>query len=314
MNKELSPLKADLMLVAVAFLWGSSYVVTKGSIDLVEPIQVIFFRFSIASVLSLIFFGKNIKTSSKGEVKAGLFLGTMLSFGLFFALYGIKYTTVSKNSFIISTNVVLVPFLYWAISKRKPSAMSIGAVFLMAVGLGLLTLDLSGDFKINIGDLISLGCIFFYAGHVVLTDMYSKKYNISSINTLAMITASLLSFIFLLLTGKLKINIPGSIMGDMIYLAVFPTFLCYTMQIKAQKYTIATHAAIIISLESVFATLLAVLILNEKVTWQMVIGFIFIFISVLTSELGDIVLRRIKEKRLKAIEMETISSENINQE
>lgn len=80
MNKGLTPLKADLMLLAVAFLWGSSYVVTKGSIDIVEPLQVIFLRFSIASLLSLIFFGKHLKTTSKGEIKAGFILGALLSF------------------------------------------------------------------------------------------------------------------------------------------------------------------------------------------------------------------------------------------
>ncbi len=310
MNKKITPIKADLMLFVVAFLWGSSYVVTKGSIDMVEPMQVVFFRFSIASALGLIFFGKHFKTTSKEEIKAGFVLGTILSLGLFFALNGIKLTTVSKNSFIISTNVVIVPFLYWIISKKKPTAMSIAAVFLMALGLGFLTLDFGGDFKVNIGDFISFGCIFFYAAHVVLTDIYSKKYNPVSVNTIAMITASLLSFVFLILTGNLKINIPGSIMGDMIYLAVFPTFLCYTMQIKAQRHTIATHAAIIMSLESVFATLLAVLILKEKITLQMVIGFIFIFASVLTSELGETILRHIKEKYNKIeTEMEIVSDE-----
>ena len=308
MNKQITPLKADLMLFVVAFFWGSSYVVSKGSIDMVEPMQVVFFRFSIASVLSLIFFGKHLKTSSKEEIKAGFVLGTLLSLGLFFSLNGIKLTTVSKNSFIISTNVVIVPFLYWAISKKKPSAMSIAAVFLMAVGLGFLTLDFSGDFKVNLGDFISLGCILFYASHVVLTDIYSKKHNPVSVNTFAMITASLLSALFLLLTGDFIIRIPGSVMGDMIFLAVFPTFLCYTMQIKAQRFTIATHAAIIMSLESVFATLLAVIILKENINMQMVLGFIFIFFSVLTSELGDTVLKYIKEHNKLETNIEIISA------
>lgn len=310
MNKEITPLKADLMLLVVAFLWGSSYVVSKGSIDTVEPMQVVFFRFSIASVLSLIFFGKQLKTSSKGEIKAGFVLGTLLSLGLFFSLNGIKLTTVSKNSFIISTNVVIVPFLYWAISKKKPTAMSIAAVFLMATGLGFLTLDLSGDFKVNLGDFISLGCILFYASHVVLTDIYSKKHNPVSVNTFAMITSAILSAVFLLLTGDFIIKIPESVMGDMIFLAVFPTFLCYTMQIKAQRHTIATHAAIIMSLESVFATLLAVIILKEKINLQMIIGFIFIFVSVLTSELGETILSYIKEKHYKTeMKIEAVSDE-----
>jgi len=297
MKKELTPLRADLMLVVVAFLWGSSYVVTKGSIEIVDPVQIIFFRFSIASALSLVFFGRYLKTSSKKEIKAGFMLGAMLCFGALFAFYGIRYTTVSKNSFIISTNVVVVPFLHWAAYKRKPTGVSLAAVFLMAVGLGFLTLDLSGSFKINIGDVISFGSVFFYAAHVVLSDNYSKRYNPVSVNTYAMISVSFLSFAVLLLTNNLRINIPGKIMGDMLYLSVFPTFLCYTMQLNAQKHTNATHAAIIISLESVFATVLAVLILEEKITLQMAAGFVFIFISVLTSELGETILVRFKERQ-----------------
>lgn len=298
MNRNLTPLKADLMLVLVAFLWGSSYVVTKGSIDLVDPLEVIFFRFSLAALLSLIFFGRHLKTRSGGEIKAGFILGALLSLGLVFALNGLKHTSVSKNSFIISTNVVIVPFLYWALCKKKPTVMSLAAVCLMALGLGFLTLDFKGDFSVNKGDFISFVCVFFYAGHVVLTDTYSKKYDPVCVNTIAMITAALSGAVFLLFTGGLRINLPGRIIGDMIYLAVFPTFLCYTLQIKAQKHTNATHAAIIISLESVFATLLAVFILHEEIILQMVAGFVFIFVSVLTSELGDTILEKLKEKFL----------------
>lgn len=163
------------MLLLVAFLWGSSYVVTKGSIDLVDPLEVIFFRFSLAALLSLIFFGKHLKTKAKGQIRAGFILGALLSLGMVFAMNGLKHTSVSKNSFIISTNVVVVPFLYWALCKRKPTVMSLGAVCLMALGLGFLTLDFKGDFSINKGDFISFACVFFYAGHVVLSDIYSKS-------------------------------------------------------------------------------------------------------------------------------------------
>lgn len=299
MKKELTPLKADLVLLFVAFLWGSSYVVTKGSIDIIDPVQIIFFRFLIASVLSLIFFGRHLKTLSKGEMKAGFILGAMLCLGIIFALNGIKCTSVSKNSFIISTNVVVVPFLHWAAYRKKPTGVSIAAVFLMALGLGFLTLDFRAGFKINRGDLISFGSVFFYAAHLVFSDNYSKKYNPLSVNTIAMISVSFLSFVILLLTNNLRISIPGKIMGDMIYLAVFPTFLCYTLQLNTQKHTNATHAAIIISLESVFATLLAVLFLKEKITGQMAAGFAIIFISVLASELGETILAAYKEKYAK---------------
>jgi len=296
MKKTITPFKADLILVIVAFLWGSSYVVTKNAISTIGPMYIVFYRFSIASVLCLIFYWKHLKNISKDEIKAGVLIGTLLAVGIIFSLNGVMYTTVSKNSFIVSINVVLVPFVYWAICKIKPTVMSISAVFLMALGLAFLTLDFSGSFEINKGDVLSLGCVLFYACHIVLSDVYAKKYDPVSINTVAMITAAVIGFIGLIIKGDINFNIPSQYIMNIIYLAVLPTFVCYTLQIVAQKYTVATHAAIIISLESVIATTLAIVFLKEILTLNMIIGCVIIFISVLTSEIGDIVLAGFKQK------------------
>ena len=298
MNNNITPLKADMILVFVAFLWGSSYVVTKNAISEIGPMLVLFYRFTIASVLCLIFYGKNLKNTSTGEIKAGMVLGILLGVGILFSLYGVMYTTVSKNSFIVSINVVFVPFVYWAFCKIKPTVMSISAVVLMAVGLAFLTLDFSGAVDFNKGDVLSLGCVFFYAMHVVLSDVYSKKYNPVSINSIAMITAAVISFISLIAKGGANFYFPGKYIPNIIYLSIFPTFVCYSLQIVAQKYTIATHAAIIISLESVIATILAIIFLKERLTVNMIIGCSIIFISVLMSEIGDIALVWLRETYL----------------
>lgn len=298
MKKVITPYKADFILVIVAFLWGSSYVVTKSAINEIGPMYVVFYRFSIASILCIIFNRKHLNNISKREIEAGIVLGTLLAVGIIFSLYGVMYTTVSKNSFIVSINVVLVPFVYWVICKIKPTIMSISAVILMALGLAFLTLDFSGSFEINKGDVLSLGCVLFYAFHVVLSDVYAKKYNPVLINTIAMIAAAVISFVSLIIKGDISFNIPSKFLINIIYLSIFPTFVCYSLQIVAQKYTIATHAAIIISLESVIATILAIIFLKEKLTFNMIIGCIIIFISVLTSEIGDIALIWLKEKYL----------------
>lgn len=290
MKNNITPLKADLILLVVAFLWGSSYVVTKNAIETLEPMHLIFYRFSIASVLCLVFYGKHLKNISRNEIKAGAFIGVLLTLGIILAITGVLYTTVSKNSFIVSISVVLVPFIYWGVCKKKPTKMSIAAVFLMTIGLAFLTLDFRGPFELNKGDLLTLGCVGFYACHIVFSDVYAKKYNPVSVNMIAMITATFISGVILILKGDLNFSIQKSTLTDVVYLAVFPTFVCYTLQISAQKYTTATHAAIIISLESVIATILAIIFLEETLTLNMIIGCLIIFISVLTSELGDSVL------------------------
>lgn len=300
MKNNISPVKADLLLALVAFLWGSSYVITKGAIESVSPPYVLFYRFSIASVLCLIFYRKQIRMLTVSGIKAGALLGVLLSAGILFSISGVMYTTVSKNSFIVSINIVLVPFIYWVLCRKKPTAMSVAAVFLMAVGLGFLTLDFSGSFDINKGDLLSLGCVLFYALHVVLSDIYSKKYEPVAINSVAMITCVVISLFAIFIKGNVSFIVPGRYVLSMLHLGIFTTFLSFTIQIVAQKHTIATHAAIIMSLESVFATTLAVIVLKEKLTLQIIIGGIIIFISVLASEAGDKAWPKIKEKFVKA--------------
>jgi drug/metabolite transporter (DMT)-like permease len=296
MKNKISPFKADLMLLVVALLWGSSYVVTKNLIQTTEPINLVFYRFLIAAILSVVFFGKHLKSMSQKELMAGFFLGVLITIGTIFAISGVEYTTVSKNSFIVSVNVVLVPFVYWAVSKKKPKLVSIIAVILMTVGLAFLTLDFSGEFNLNKGDIITLGCVIFYASHIVYSDIYSKKYNPLSINMVAMITVAVISFMFLLIKGNINFTIIKNNTMDIIYLGVFPTFFCLNLQLFAQKYTTATHTAIILSLESVFATILAIVFLGEILTLNMIIGCIIIFISVLTSELGEKFLIWVKKK------------------
>ncbi|MDD2494070.1 MAG: DMT family transporter [Tissierellia bacterium] len=296
MNKTITPLKADLMLALVSFLWGSSYVVTKNFINTIGPFYNVFYRFAIASILCLIFYRKHLRKISKGEIKAGILTGAILGIGILFSLAGIKYTTVSKNSFIVSIYVVFVPFVYWAICKKKPTNMSIFAVFLMMVGLAFLTLDFNSGFSINIGDILSFGCVIFYALQVIFNDIYAKKYNPICVNTVIMITCSVISFIGIIFEGNINFKISGESLIYIMYLGVFTTFICYSIQIVAQKYTVATHAAIIMSLESVTATALAVIFLKEKLSINMIIGCIVIFISVLISEIGDSVLAKIIEK------------------
>lgn len=302
MQKTITPLRADLIMLIVALLWGSSYVVTKDVVDNVDPMKIIFYRFFIASVLNLIFYGRKLKNVSKGELKSGVLVGTVLTLGLFFSVWGVKYTTVSKNAFIVSISVVMVPFVYWIICKKKPTSVNILAVILMTVGLAFLILDFSGNITVNRGDIITMGCLLFFSFHVVLCDMYAKQYRFLVVNMLSMMSAALISFVYLLIRRDLSIDFYAGSLNSIIYLGVFPTFLSYNVQMFAQRYTTATHASIILSLESAFGSILAIVFLDETLTLNMIIGCIIIFLSVITSEIGDSVLKKIKHTYLLKIQ------------
>ena len=100
-------------------------------------------------------------------------MGIFLTLAYLFQTYGIKYTTASKNAFITALYVVLVPFLYWKISKKRPGLNQIAAGLVAVIGLALLTLK--HESGINLGDALTFLCGVCFAVHMICTEEYTKR-------------------------------------------------------------------------------------------------------------------------------------------
>ncbi len=293
-NKKISPIAADLILLSVAMIWGSGFVVTKHTLDSMSPLYITFLRFTIAAVLASIIFRKHIKNTSKSDIKAGFFMGTVLFIAFAFQTIGLQFITVGKQAFLTGTNVVIVPFIYWLIYKRKPASNNIIAAVLTLIGIGMLTLDFKHDIYMNLGDSYTLICSFFFAVHIAITGFYSKDKNPFIINTLQLIFAAVFFFFAAVIVDGFTMNFPTEGIIGVLYLGVMSTMLCFTLQTFAQKSTTSTHAAIILSLESVFGSILGILILDEVFTPLMIGGCIIIFIGIITAETGWKFLKKSK--------------------
>lgn len=273
---------ADMSLLFVAIVWGGGFIAVKGALDNVTPFYMMAMRFGIATILMSIIFFKKLKHITVNDIKYGGLVGTFLFLGFATQTVGMKYTTAGKNAFLTGTNVVIVPFLYWVISKKRPDIYSIFGAVLSLMGIGLLTLN--GSFSIGYGDKLTLMCAVFFACHIVFVGFYIEKTDALVLTIVQMGMGFILSLGAALLFEPAMPPLTSKSIIAVGYLAIFSTMIAFIIQNVAQKYTSSTHAAIILCMESVFGCLLSVLVLNEEFTIKMILGCTIIFLAIITAE------------------------------
>ncbi len=272
-----------LGLIVTTIIWGGGFVASNLALKSFSPFAIMSFRFLIASIFMGIMAGKNIGHISKKEAFSGIFLGASLFAAFALQTVGLQYTTPSKNAFLTSTNVVIVPIIAYFIGKKTLEKRALLGVVTALLGTGVLSLQ--SDFSMGLGDLITLFGAAGFALQIYLTGEFAGKIKVSVLNFLQISTACILSFIGLLFEQNSRFDANMDSILAIIYLGAASTALCYFLQTTGQKYVDETKSAIILSLESVFGTIFSVIILNEAVTTRMVLGGSLILSAVLISEI-----------------------------
>ena len=271
-------------LITTAAIWGSAFAVMKNSVAIIPPTYLLALRFTIATAGLIIVFSKQVRTIGKSDLICGSILGFVLFISYFFQTYGLAFTTASKNAFITTLYVILVPYLHWALNKKKPSKNQIKAAVIAVAGLALISLEM--DFSVNIGDLLTLVCGVFFACHIVFIDRYTVDHDPVKLTVIQMAIASILSwFVAPVLEGKLDVSvITGPTLIGLLYLGIFSTMISYLLQNVGQKNLSPNTSSIILSFEAVFGLVFSVLILGEVITLKIAMGCILMFLSVLLTE------------------------------
>ncbi len=286
--------KADLTLLIVSIFWGSAFVAQRvagqmGSVYLFNGT-----RYLLAAVVVLPFAMRGswrsnpTYTISRDQYRWMFIAGFVLFVGSALQQLGVVYTTAGNAGFITSLYVVLVPIVLFIIWHEKAHWISLVAVVL--AGAGAYFLSTGGRFDVRAGDVIELGSALFWTLHVVILGKYASRFQSMSFSVGQLIVCGLLNLGLGILTEK---SIPFSLplLGAIAYTAFFSLGLCYTLQIWAQKHTPPADAALILSLESVFAVLSGWLFLNERLTGTQIFGCILIFVAVLLSQFKEWNLR-----------------------
>ena len=244
-------------------------------------------RFLGSFVLLSILFRKKIKKVSKDDLKAGVILGIIQYFGYVFQTYGAAHTTVGKNAFFTAINVIIVPYIFWMLNKKRPDIFSFSASIICLIGVGIMSLDSNLNFThLNKGDVLTIISAFFFALQVAYTGYFGRKVHPMNLVLLQMLVGGLLFAGTQFATSGLREVIPlhGETLMAIIYAVVFSTAIPMLLQIYCQRLTTATRASILMSTESMFAPIFAFLVLGEMMTLRVALGAVFILFSVVVSE------------------------------
>jgi len=275
-------LLADLGLLLVALLWGAGFLFTKRGLDYITPLWMMSMRFIGATVIMSLVFFKNFKKITKDDLKAGSIIGIFLFIAFATQTVGLQYTSISNQAFLTGTNVVFVPFLVWVVYKKAPDRFAFMGAALAAAGIGLITLK--DGFHLNVGDMWTLACAVFFAGHIVSIGFFSKDRDPIALTIVQFAVTSVFSIVLALLIEPMPTKIGSEAAIAIGYMILGSTLLAFLLQNICQKYTLSTHASLILSLESVFGTLTAVVFEGEMFNLQMALGCITVFIAILMIE------------------------------
>lgn len=303
MNDKTVKLMASLGLLMVTVIWGSAFVVMKNSMDVIKPTYLLAYRFTIAAAGLFIIFWKAAKGLTKKDIKYGSILGFMLFISYYFQTYGLKYTTASKNAFITTLYVIIVPFLHWLFNKIRPNKNNMSAAVIAVIGLALLSLK--GDLSINFGDFLTFICGFFYALHMVFIDRYTVCYNPIKLTVVQMASAAVFSWIVaILFEGSCELGVfaDSGLLISVLYLGLVSSMLCFLLQTVGQTYLSANTSSILLSFESVFGLIFSVIFLKEEITVRMLVGCILMFAAALLAEYNPSPKKKHKNKESAELE------------
>lgn len=269
-------------LILTTLIWGSSFVILKSALDSITPLWVLAIRFSGAAILMLIACLPRLKKLDKRYVAGGCLMGLCLAAAYILQTYGLVYTTPGKNAFLTTTYCILVPFLYWAISGKRPDKYNIIAAVVCLVGVGFVCLG--NDLSINVGDMLTILCGLFYGLHIIVTSRTAENRDPVLITMLQFATAAVVCFIGAVLFEPAPHDIGSGTWLSIAYMTFICTGLCYILQTVGQKYTPPSQTAVILTLESVFGSAISVILGVESLTFNIALGFFLIFIAIITSE------------------------------
>lgn len=225
-----------------------------------------------------------MKRINKKSILSGVILGLFLYTGQTLQTIGLKYTTAGKQAFLIASYTILVPFVSWILTKKKPTANSILAGFLTLIGIGLLSLQ--KNLSLEYGDSLTLLFAVIFAIQIVFIGIYVKDIDPIHLTATQLLTAGSLTLISALILEPPIGTVNQSAVMGILYLVVFNTTIAFLVQNIAQKYTSDTHTSILVSLESVFGCFLSIILLGEVFTKKMIIGCVIIFIAVILSKVS----------------------------
>ncbi|HPC75652.1 MAG: DMT family transporter [Thermovirgaceae bacterium] len=280
---------ADASMFIIAVFWGSGFGVTSWLLGFFSPMWLMAVRFTMSALVLFLIFKGRLKYLGRKDVFLGLALGFLLFLSFAAHIWGLVFSTPGKQSFISASNVVMVPFLFALFYRRWPSWVATAGAFITTAGL--LVMAFTPGMTFNFGDFLSLLLALGIALHVLGVGNLSRRMDPAALTVVQLASAG-----FFFLAAALAFEPPPRVatidpraLLGLLYVVVLVTVIPFLVQTVAQRFSPEVHAAILLSLEGPFGYVIAVLIGQEVLNFQIALGGAVILVGVALAELDTFI-------------------------
>lgn len=285
--------RAELLLAGLIVARSTSLLLSKITMNSMEPFNLMALRFTAAFLIMAVIFHRKLIHISKGALLKGIILG-----GTFFAvmtleLFSLRISESSTTSFLENTAIVWVPVLAALIGRRSPDRKTLISASVALAGVAFLTLGKSG-FNFGLGQVLALGASFFYAGAILLTARFSREEDPLTLGIVQIGTIGALAGSATFLLEAPHLPQTGSVWAAVAYLAVVCSCFGFTLQPLAQSHVSAEKAGLFCALNPLSAGALGIVFLHESFGIFSVAGAALILTAILIQSVKPGMIRRLK--------------------
>ncbi len=284
-------MKHLLLLLLAAIIWGFAFVAQKAGMEFIGPFAFNGIRFVLGAVslLPLLMFQKQLfGTTTKNSdirftIKGGIILGVVLFVAASLQQVGIIKSTAGNAGFITSLYIVIVPFLGFFLKHKISKEVWFGAI--LAV-IGLYFLSINRQLQMAPGDGLVLMSAFFWAMHIIIIGHYAPKTNVLLLSVIQFTVSAILNLAVAFIFEEVKWEMVTGACYPILYGGIMSIGVAYTLQVVGQRNVAPSKAAIVLSLESVFAVLGGWLLLSETITFRKGMGALIMLTGLIISQLN----------------------------
>lgn len=297
LERRISPARGSTVaLVAATAVWGATFVVVKGAVERMPVLDFLFWRFALAAVLMVLIRPRAVRSVDPQLRRRGVLLGTFLGLGFVAQTFGLQHTSAAVSGFVTGMMVVLTPVVAWAVFRQHIEPLAWIGVGLATVGLAMLSLR---GLSVGYGEALTLLGALLYAFHITGLGTWSTPHDAYGLTVVQVATAAALCGLPTLLSGGPQLPPDRGTWVAVAFMAVAATMVGFVVQTWAQAHLTPTRAAVIMTMEPVFAGAFAVAVAGEQLDGRTWLGGALVVGAMLVVELGP---RRAGDAELPRVE------------
>ncbi len=277
-------LRAELALIGVTVIWGTTFVVVKSALAEVSTFVFLTLRFWVAAAALILIYRNAVRKQGIGP---GVLAGCLLFTAYVFQTLGLERTTPTKSAFLTGLSIPMVPLVSSLVYKIRPRLVEVAGILIASLGMALMTLPSLSDLRLGMsrGDLLSFLCAVTFAVHIVIIGHYSQLHGFESLAVVQIATAAVLGAASVWFAEPIRFHMTPGVAAAVLVTGLLATALAFTTQAWAQQYTSSTRAALIFALEPLVAWITSYTMTGDKMANRGKVGAGMILAGILVVEL-----------------------------